>query len=112
MRSRSGLLPVRLTIAMGLTAAIVLEDMGYCWMRTTGKMTAIVTQRSNRRAQQEEAALLPFFFEVQFTPQDLLHGLECIQKCPILDDPVVVEAKKMRGKQADRAFCRPLRQLD
>ena len=45
-------------------------------------------------------------------PEDLLDGFERIQKRSILDDPVVVKAKKVRGKQAYRAFCRPLRQLD
>ena len=60
----------------------------------------------------DDLELLPLLFEVQLAPQDLLHGFERIQKRPILDDPVVVKAKKMRGKQADRAFCRPLRQLD
>ena len=68
--------------------------------------------RSDPVAVEDEPELSPLFSEIQFTPEDLLDGFERIQKRSILDDPVVVKAKKMRGKQADRAFCRPLRQLD
>ena len=42
---------------------------------------------------------LTSLLEIELAPQDLLHGLERIQKRPILDDPAVVKAKKMRGKR-------------